>query len=175
MTNIPFSSQKLPSDQLTFVQMSILAGREVAGEDLLRAVEQSGQQPLSVSARDIIRRASIPAVKIRGRPSKIGAKMDFALEKLDQRYPALLRYEQRRRCRLRRSGKATLKGESPSLLAYERLLRHMKNEFGAITREGLMNKHCQWKSGRFHCVENDVNSNDYEEEINRLFPPSPES
>jgi len=46
MTNIPFSRQRLPADHLAFVQMSILAGNEVAGDDLLRAAEQSGKQLL---------------------------------------------------------------------------------------------------------------------------------
>jgi hypothetical protein len=58
MTKLPFSSQQLPADHLAFVQMSILAGNEVVGDDLLRAAEQSAQQPLPEAARDIIRRAS---------------------------------------------------------------------------------------------------------------------
>jgi hypothetical protein len=109
-------------------------------------------------------------VKTRGRPSKFGASLDLALEKVDQRYPALLRYEQRKKDRLLKSGKAVLKGGSPSLLAYARLLRHMKDEFGPMTREALSNKHSAWRNGNFHSAENHVDFEGYDAEIERLFP-----
>jgi hypothetical protein len=131
MSNTDIRNQKLPPDHLAFVQMSIAAGDAVAGNDLLLAIEQSIQHSLPESVRDIVRQALIPAVKSRGRPTKFGAPLDFALEKVDQRYPALLRYEKRKKDRLLKSGKAALKGESPSMLAYARLLRQMKDEFGA--------------------------------------------
>jgi hypothetical protein len=61
---------------------------------------------------EIVRRAIIPAVKTRGRPSRFGASLDLALEKVDERYPALLRYEKRKRKkhRLLKSGKVAQKG-----------------------------------------------------------------
>jgi aminopeptidase N len=130
MPNIPIEKQILPADDLSYVQSSIEAGKLVCGDDLLLAIEQISGQPLSEVARDLVRRAVIPAVKSRGRPPKFGAPLDFALEKVDQRYPALLRYEKRKKDHLVKSGKGTLKGESPSMLAYARLLRHMKVDFG---------------------------------------------
>jgi hypothetical protein len=114
-------------------------------------------------------------VKSRGRPTKFGAALDFALEKVDRLYPALLRYEKRKKDGLLKSGKAALRGESPSMLAYERLLRHMKDEFGPMTREGLKNMHSAWRHGHFHSAENHVDSEDHDAEIDRLFPAPPES
>jgi hypothetical protein len=97
MPNIPFSSQILPPDHLAFVQMSIKAGNLVAGNDLLLAIEQSIRQSLPQEIRDLVRRALIPAVKIRGRPAKFGASLDLALEKVDWRYPVLLRHEKQKK------------------------------------------------------------------------------
>jgi len=85
MTNIPFSSQILPTNYLTAVQVYIRDGKLVSGEDLLLAIEQSIQQRLPEAVRNIVGRAIIPAVKTRGRPKKFGAPLDFALEKVDQR------------------------------------------------------------------------------------------
>lgn len=174
MSITPILNQKLPPDHLLFVQMRSAAGNAVAGDDLLLAIEQSIQQQLPEAVRDIVRRAIIPAMKTRGRPSQFGASLDLALEKLDQRYPALLRYEQRKKDRLLKSGKAAQKGDSPSILAYERLLRHMKDEF-PMSWEALKNMHSAWRNGHFHSAENHVDSEDHDAEIDRLFPSVPES
>jgi len=171
MTNIPFSAQILPVDYLAFVRACVRTGKSVSGEEILLAIEQSIQQPLSEAVRTVVRRAIIPVVKTRGRPSKFGALLDLALDKVDQRYPALLRYEKRKKDRLLKSGKAVQKGDSPSLLAYERLLRHMKDDFGPMTPEGLRNMHSLYRKGHFHPAENDIDSEDVDAEIERLFPP----
>jgi hypothetical protein len=171
MSKIPFADQILPTDYLLSAQTNIEAGKPVSGEDLLLAIEQSIQQRLPEAVRNVVRRAIIPAVKVRGRPSKFGASLDLALEKVDQRYPALRRYEERKKARFLKSGKAALKGESPSLLAYARLVWHMKDEFGPMTREALKNMHSEWRSGRFHSAENDIDSEDFEAEIERTYPP----
>jgi hypothetical protein len=175
MSKIDIRDQVLPPDHLAFVQTSIAGGNGVAGEDLLLAIEQSIQQPLSEAVRAVVRRANIPAVKTRGRPSKFGASLDFALEKVDRRYPALLRYEQRKKDRLLKSGKAAQKGESPSLLAYDRLRKPISREFGPISREALSTMHSAWRNGHFHSAENHVDSEDYDAEIERRFPAVSES
>jgi hypothetical protein len=175
MSKIPFADQILPTDYLLSAQTNIEAGKPVSGEDLLLAIEQSIQQRLPEAVRNVIRRAIIPAVKVRGRPSKFGASLDLALEKVDRRYPALLRYEQRKKDRLLKSGKAAQKGESPSLLAYDRLRKPISREFGPISREALSTMHSAWRNGHFHSAENHVDSEDYDAEIERLFPAVPES
>jgi hypothetical protein len=175
MSKIPFADQILPTDYLLSAQTNIEAGKPVSGEDLLLAIEQSIQQRLPEAVRNVVRRAIIPAVKVRGRPSKFGASLDLALEKVDQRYPALLRYEQRKKDRLLKSGKAAQKGESPSLLAYDRLRKPISREFGPISREALSTMHSAWRNGHFHPVENDTDSEDYEAAIDRLLPSVPES
>ena len=170
MTKIDIKYQVLPPDHLTHVQTSVRTGKSVAGEDLLLAIEQGTQRSLPEDLRNLVRQALIPAVESKGRPKKFGAALDFALDKVDRRYPALLRYEQRKKEHLRKSGKAALKGESPSLLAYGRLLRHMKDDFGPMTREGLANMHSKYRNGHFHPADNHVDSEDVDAEIDRLFP-----
>ena len=175
MRNTPLLNQVLPVDHLLSAQSNIKAGKPVSGEELLLVIEQSIQQQLPDDVCNIVRRAFIPAVKTPGRPSKFGAPLDLALEKVDQRYPSLLRYEKRKKDRLLQSGKAASKGESPSLLAYARLLRHMRQEFGPITREALRNMHSKWRNGDLHSAENDTDSEDFDAEIERMFPAAPES
>ena len=175
MTNIPIRAQILPVNYLAFVHAYVRAGKPVSGEDILLTIEQSIERQLPEAVQNIVRRAIIPAVKTRGRPSKFGASLDLALEKVDQRYPALLRYEQRKKDRLLKSGKAPEKGESPSLLAYDRLLKPISREFGAITREALRNMHSEWRNGHFHSAGSHVDSEDYYAETERLFPAVSES
>jgi hypothetical protein len=170
MSKVPFRDQILPIDYLLSAQTNIKAGKSISGDDLLRMIDQCSYKPLPEAARDVLRRAIVPAVKARGRPSKFGAALDIALDKVDKRYPALLRHEQRKKNRLLKSGKVAQKGDSPSLLAYERLLRHMKDEFGPMTPEGFKNMHSAWRTGRFH--PNDTDSDDFDAEIDRLFPSS---
>jgi hypothetical protein len=170
MFKVPFAEQILPTDFVLRAQTDIKAGKSVSGDDLLLAIEQTIQQPLPEVLRSVIRQATISAVKMRGRPSKFGALLDLALEKVDQRYPALLRYEKRKKDRFLRSGKVALKGDSSSMFAYGRLLQHMKDDFGPMTWEALRNMHSQWRNGHFHPAENHADSRDFSAEINRLFP-----
>jgi hypothetical protein len=173
MSKIPLADQILPVDYLLSVRTNIQAGKPVSGDDLLHMVEQCMRRALPESARSIVRLALVPAVKTPGRPSKFGASLDLALEQVDRRYPALLRYEQRKKDCLLKSGKGVSRGDySPSLLAYERLLRHMKHEFDPITPEALRNMHSAWRNGRFHTSDNQIDSEDYEAEIERRFPAS---
>jgi hypothetical protein len=174
MPNIPFSAQILPTNYLVDVQVFVRDGKRVSGEDLLLAIEQSIQQQLPEPVRKIVGLAIIPAVKTRGRPPKFDASLDLALNKVDHRYPPLLRYEKRKKKRLLKSGKAAQKGNSPSLLAYGRLLRHMKDDFGPMTPEALRNVHWAYRKGRFHPAENDTDSEEYEAAIERRFPLEPE-
>ena len=167
MRNISFSRQTLPIDYVSSAQADIKAARSVSGIALLAAIEQSIQQQLPGAVRKIIRRALIPAVKTRGRPTKFGASLDLALDRVHTRYPALLRYEQRNKDR----GKGISRGaSSPSKLAYERLLRHMKRDFGPITWEALRNMHSMWTNGRLHAPHNQIDSEDFDAEIDRQFP-----
>ena len=175
MPKIPFSAQILPVNYLAFVQAYVRAGKPVSGEDILLTIEQSIRQQLPEDVRSLVRLSVIPAVKARGRPSKFGAQLDFALEQVDRRYPAVLRYEARKKTRLLKSGKLAPKGESPAMFAYSRLLRHMKDEFGPINWEALKNMHSAWRNGHFHSAESHVDSEDLDAEIERLFPAPLES
>jgi len=171
MSKIPFADQILPVDYLLSVRTNIQAGKPVSGDDLLHMIEQCMRQALPESARSIVRLALIPAVKTRGRPIKFGAALDLALETVDRRYPALLRHEQRKKDRLLKTGKGVSKSDySPSLLAYDRLHRHMKDAFGPMTPEALRNMHSAWRKGYLHASGNQIDSEDFEAEIDSRFP-----
>jgi hypothetical protein len=175
MSNIPFEKQFLPTNLFEKIKYKLAQREAVLGDELIEAIEQCIHQALPQNARSVLRLAVIPAVKTRGRPSNYDARLDLALDKVDQRYPALLRYEKRKKDLLRRSGKAAHKDDSPSLIAYARLQKHMKGEFGPMTAEALKNKHSAWRKGRFHSAENHVDSEDYDAEIDQRFPFVPES
>ena len=60
-------------------------------------------------------------------------------------------------------------------MAYTEILQEMKADFPNIGWEALRNKHTAWKNGHFHSVENNIDSDDFDAEIERLFPRPPES
>jgi hypothetical protein len=66
---------------------------------------------------------------------------------------------------------------TPSELAYTDILnlRRMKRVFPSLEWQTLRNKHSAWKNGHYHPVENDTDSEDFDAEIDRLFPSVPES
>ncbi len=169
MSRTPIEKQLLARDRIEDVKTNVRR-QALSGHDLLLAIEQSQGRQLPEELRDRIREFSAPAVKRRGRPPKCKGRLDFALEKLDRRYPALLRYEERKWKRLLQGRGARLRGETPSELAYTRLLHHMKDDFGNIDWLALRNLHSKWKHGHFHSAENHVDSEDFDTEIERQFP-----
>ena len=64
---------------------------------------------------------------------------------------------------------------TPSELAYTEILQEMKADFPNIGWTALRNKHSAWNNGRFHSAENHIHSDDFDAEIERLFPAPPES
>jgi hypothetical protein len=46
----------------------------------------------------------------------------------------------------------------------------MNADFPNIDWLALRNKHSQWKNGRFHPLDNHVDSEDFDAEIDRQFP-----
>ena len=63
----------------------------VSGRELCHAIERSIDRPLDDHLRKIIRQFSVADVKRRGRPCTDKAPQDFALQEVDDLYPALLR------------------------------------------------------------------------------------
>jgi hypothetical protein len=55
-------------------------------------------------------------------------------------------------------------------LAYKEILQDMKADFRNIDWQTLRNKHSAWNNGHFHSSENHVDSEDFDAEIERLFP-----
>jgi hypothetical protein len=179
MPKIPFEKQLLPVNPVEQIEYKIAHGEAVPGDDLLDAIEQSRGQRLDDRLRDVVRKFSVSAVKRRGRPSNSKGREDFALEEVDARYPALLRkYEEESQQKrlLAASQRAVLPSAepTPSELAYTEILHDMKSNFPSIDWGALRNKHSEWKNGHFHPAENDVDSEDFETEIERWFPPMPE-
>lgn len=156
-------------DLLQDVEHQIAQGKAVSGADLLGAIEQSLGRQLGDRLRGLVCKFNIPEVKRRGRPHSFDAKMDLAFDKLDRRYPALLRYEARQ---VRKTKTANVSNRaSASERAYERLRNHMNDDFGFFSCwETLKNKHCEWKHGRLHSMKTKVDSEDFDAEIERQFP-----
>jgi hypothetical protein len=182
MPNIPFEKQLLPVDLIGQIERDIALGNGVSGSDLLGAIEQSVNLQLGAPLRDIVSKFSIPAVKRRGRPSVHKGREDFALEEVDDLYPPLLRKHEgeakKRRLLAAAAGDVLATAEStPSELAYTEILNlnRMKRFFPNLDWQTLRNKHSAWSNGHFHPFENDTDSEDYEAEIDRLFPSAPES
>ena len=155
--NIPRNQQRLPRDFVENIRFDRARGQAVPGEDLLSAVEQR-LGPLPSDLRELFPLFSIPAVRQRGRPANDRGREDFALEELDQRYAELLLKFQEE------PG-----NEPPSERAYRQLAAEMNDIFGCIDWRALRNKHSAWKNGRFHRLEDAVNSEDFDAEIERRF------
>jgi len=180
MSNIPFEKQHFPVNLVEQIEHDIAQAKGVSGDLLLGALEQSSGHQLDDRLRDIVRRFSVSAVKRRGRPSICQGREDFALEEVDARYPALHRKHeeeaQQRRLLAAAEGTVLARAEpTPSELAYTQILKDMQADFPILCWETLRNKHSEWKNGHFHSAENHVDSEDYDAEIERLFPPAPES
>jgi hypothetical protein len=180
MTNIPFENQRLPVNLVEQIEHDIAQGNAVAGDVLLGALEQSAGLQLDDRLRDVIRKFSVSAVKRRGRPSNCEAREDFALKEVDDRYPALLHKfeEEARQRRLAAAAERTVLASAertPSELAYTEILQDMKADFPNIGWTALRNKHSAWNNGHFHSAENHTDSEDFDAEIDRLFPGPPES
>ena len=180
MTNIPFENQRLPVNLVEQIAHDIAQGKGVSGDVLLVALEQSAGHQLDDRLRDVIRTFSASAEKRRGRPSNCKGREDFALEEVDAGYHALLqKYEgeaQQRRLLAAAEGTVLASAErTPSELAYTEILQDMTADFPNIGWTALRNKHSAWKSGRFHSAENYIDSDDFDAEIERLFPAPPES
>jgi hypothetical protein len=175
MSNVPIEQQRLSVDPIELIERAIAQGNAVSGEELLRAIEQSEARQLDDRLRDVVRKFSVSAVKRRGRPPNSKGREDFALAELDDRYPALLRNYEEEAQRSRRF--AAAKGDvlanaepTPGELAYRELLQDMKMDFPNIDWLALRNKHSAWKNGQFHSSENHVDSEDFDDEIERQFP-----
>jgi hypothetical protein len=179
MSTIPFEKQHLPVDLVGRIERDIAMGNTVSGSDLLAAIEQSVDLQLAARLRDIVSKSSVLAVKRRGRPTNCRGREDFALEEVNNRYPALLRKHEEEAEQKRRSAAAV--GDilprakvSPSQLAYTEILEGMQADFPNLDWRALRNKHSTWNTGHFHPVEDDIDSDDFDAEIDRRFPPEPE-
>jgi hypothetical protein len=175
MSTIPFEKQRLPEVPVEQIERKIAQGNAISGDELLQAIEQSAGHQLDDRLRDVARKFAISAVKRRGRPSNCKGQEDFAMAELDAGYPALLRQHedeaQQRQHLAAAKGTALPEAEpTPSELAYTQILKEMKADFPNMDWRSLANKHSAWKNGHFHSSENHVGSEDFEAEIDRLFP-----
>ena len=171
MSTIPWRLQKLPNDPILETQTKIKNGLEVSGADLIRVIEHAIDRPLPSSVRGFVEIAGVPPIASRGRPSNFGARQDFAMSILDRRYPALLRYEERKREARQMLGAASTKGDlTPSARAYERLRLHFKKDLNFIaTWESLRNLHSKWKNGHLNPTDY-PETDDLSDQIDHYFP-----
>ena len=177
MTNIPYEKQRLPVNPVDQIEYKLAQGEPVSGDELLDAIEHSQRHQPDDRLPDFIRRFSVSAVKRRGRPSKSKGREDFALKEVDARYPALLRKHEeearQRRLLAAAAGDVLASAEpSPSELAFTEILnlKHMKALFPNRDWQTLRNMYSEWNHDHFHPKENDIDSEDFEDEIERRFP-----
>jgi hypothetical protein len=175
VTNLPFKKQLLPANPVEQIEHKLAQGEVVSGSELLAVIEQAQGRPLDDRLRDVVRRFSFSAAKRRGRPNDCKGKRDFALEEVDERYPAVLEKYQEQALRKRRlaeaGGDVLASAEpTPSERAYTEILQGMQAHFPNTSWRALCNMHTKWKNGRFHPDVNHVDSEDFEAEIERQFP-----
>jgi len=182
MSTIPIEKQFLTINPIEQIEYKLAQREAVSGDELLDAIEQSEGHSLAPRLRDVVRKFSVSAVGRRGRPSNHRGREDFALKEVDTRYAPLLRKHEeearQRRLLAAAAGDVLASAEpTPSELAYTEILnlKHMKLLFPNLEWQTLRNKHSAWNNGRFHPVENDTDSEDFDAEIDRLFPSVPES
>jgi hypothetical protein len=165
MSTIPFKKQLFPVDPVEAIEHGMLRGVAVSGDELRHAIECSLGRQLDERLRQVISKFSILPQKRRGRPPNCGAREDFALEQLDEDYAVLLPQFQ-----TEARDDSVPYGQSPSERAYRKLAIDMKDDFANIDWRALANKHSIWKKRNIPQDEQ-LNSEDFEAEIDRLFPP----
>jgi hypothetical protein len=175
MTNIPFEQQRLAVNPIEQIQWEIMQGNAISGDELLDAIERSLNHRLEDRLRDVVRKFSVSAVNRRGRPSNSKGREDFALAEVDDQYPGLLleyeeKVQQERHSAAARNDIPSRTEQTASELAYREILQSMKPDFPNIDWLALRNKHSRWKTGRFHPTDDDVDSEDFDAEIERQFP-----
>jgi hypothetical protein len=178
MSTIPIEKQLLPVNPVEQIEYKLARREAVSGDELLDAIERSEGHSLAHRLRDVVCKFSVPAVGRRGRPRNSKGQEDFALEEVNAWYPALLRKheeEAQERKRLAAAeGTILPRAEpTPSELAYTEILERMQADFPKLDWQTLRNMHSEWNHGHLHPTENDIDSEDFEAEIERRFPAKP--
>ena len=166
---IPYEAQQRLPITVEQIEYQIAQGMAVSGVELRRAIECSVGRPLDDRLREVISMFSVAAVKRRGRPSSCRGREDFAMEELDRLYSDLLQTFQDDADR-----KSVSKDPSPSERAYRQLATEMKDDLGNIDWRSVANKHSVWKK-RSIPTDDQYDSEDFDAEIERLFPRPPRS
>jgi hypothetical protein len=97
------------------------------------------------------------------------------MEELDIRYTKLISTYNNEAAKPHTQRNSSSRPTASSERAYRTLARAMATDIGNIDWLALRNKHCKWKNGHFHPASNHIDSEDYDAEIERLFPAPPES
>src|SRR5438552_2041101 len=164
MPKIPSEQQRLqraPGDAIAFLKRQRALGHTLRGEDLLEAVELSIGQVLPSDLRELFREFAAPESKRRGRRPKDFGRLDFAMGELDRKYSELLRD----------FAKDDSSGMPPSERAYRKLAEEMWEDFPNGNWDTLRNEHSKWRNGHLHSFDQRIDSEDFEAEIDRQFPP----
>jgi hypothetical protein len=163
---IPFEQQKLQQDAAGLLETALRVRGHLNGHDVRTALEQMLQAPLPEVVREHIERLIDPSSVRPGRPARdpsLLAREEFAMKELDARYHKL-------RATFEVDGPCPDR-QPPSERAYRRLADEMRDAFGPIDWLALRNKHSAWRSGRLHASEQRIDSDDFDAEIERQFPP----
>jgi hypothetical protein len=172
MTIIPFDQQRLAVDLVAQIEHDIAHDKGLPGDKLLAAIEHSTGLRLDDRLRNIICEVFIPAAKRRGRPRNSRGVEDFTMDQIDGRYRELLCGFEKAAARPnpeQENSSASPQDGPASELAYRKLAHDMAKELGNLDGRSLANKHSNWRN-RFHSTDGDVDSEDYDSEIERQFP-----
>lgn len=163
---IPIDHQRLQRDPIEILSSILHLRGSLSGNDVLNALEHTTNRPLPEHLRKHIAALTDPTISKRGRPAPTPherAVHDFTMRQLDRNYRRLLVDF--------KSDKAGANGQSPSERAYRKLAYDMKQELGLLLDwRSLQNIHSAWRSGALYDADENVDSNDFDVQIDRQFP-----
>ncbi|MBK3664775.1 hypothetical protein JJE66_26555 [Bradyrhizobium diazoefficiens] len=162
----PIDHQRLQRDPIEILSSTLQLRGTLSGNDVLDALERTTSRSLPERLRERIAALTDPTAKKRGRPAPTPherAVHDFTMRQLDRKYRRLLGDF--------KAEKAGADGQSPSERAYQTLAYDMKQELGVLLDwRSLQNIHSAWRSGALYDGGKNVESDDFDVEIDLQFP-----
>lgn len=164
----PIEHQSLQRDPIEILSSILHLRGSLSGNDVLDALERTTNHPLPEPLRERIAALTDPTINKRGRPAPTPherAVHDFTMRQLDRNYRRLLVDF--------KNEKAGADRQSPSERAYRKLADDMKQELGLLLDwHSVQNTHSAWRSGAVYNADENVDSNDFDLEIELQFPRS---
>lgn len=162
---IPVRQHRLQRDPTEILSSILRLNGSLCGDNVLYALEHAVGHPLPADLRTRVSALADPTSNKRGRPAlqpHQRAVQEFAMEELDEKYRLLLANFA--------NDKTNADGQPSSERAYRKLADDMRQYFGPMDWRSLQNKHSAWRNGGLHTSAKEVDSADFDAEIDRQFP-----